>query len=101
VARNFFANWKSSAQGGFVLLAAIAGGIATLSDVQSQGLTMTTSETLGANARQAMIDIFRKKVPDGSRSVFWRTLQAARPGPCRWSCWHEVACCGHSALTCR
>ena len=61
MARGFFANWKFSAQTGFVLLAAIAGGIATLSDVQSQGLTMTTSETLGANARQAMIDIFRKK----------------------------------------
>jgi predicted SnoaL-like aldol condensation-catalyzing enzyme len=28
---------------------------------QSQGRTMTTSETLGATARQAMIDIFRKK----------------------------------------
>jgi predicted SnoaL-like aldol condensation-catalyzing enzyme len=34
-----------------------------LSDVQSQGLTMRTSDTLGANARQAMIDIFRKKDP--------------------------------------
>jgi len=28
---------------------------------QSQGRTMTTSDTLGATARQAMIDIFRKK----------------------------------------
>src|SRR6266853_994791 len=63
VARGFFANWNFSAQRGFVLLAVIAGGIGTLSDVQSQGLTMTTSDTLGANARQAMIDIFRKKDP--------------------------------------
>src|SRR5258708_13650579 len=63
VARGFFANWNFSAQRGFALLAVIAGGIGALSDVQSQGLTMTTSETLGANARQAMIDIFRKKDP--------------------------------------
>jgi predicted SnoaL-like aldol condensation-catalyzing enzyme len=32
-----------------------------LSLAQSQGRTMTTSDTLGATARQAMIDIFRKK----------------------------------------
>ena len=63
MARGFFANLKFSAHKGLVLLAAIAGGIGALSDVQSQGLTMTTSETLGANARQAMIDIFRKKDP--------------------------------------
>jgi len=63
VARGFFANWKFSVHRGFVLLAAIAGGIGALSDVQSQGLTMTTSDTLGANARRAMIDIFRKKDP--------------------------------------
>jgi predicted SnoaL-like aldol condensation-catalyzing enzyme len=63
VARGLFANWKFSAHRGLVWLAAIAGGIGALSDVQSQGLTMTTSETLGANARQAMIDIFRKKDP--------------------------------------
>jgi predicted SnoaL-like aldol condensation-catalyzing enzyme len=63
VARSFFANWKFSAHRGFVLLAAIAGCIGALSDVQSQGLTMTTSDTLGANARRAMIDIFRKKDP--------------------------------------
>ena len=63
MARGFFANLKFSAHRGLVLLAAIAGGIGALSDVQSQGLTMTTSETLGANARQAMIDIFRKKDP--------------------------------------
>ena len=63
MARGFFANWKFSVHRGFVLLAAIAGGIGALSDVQSQGLTMTTSDTLGANARRAMIDIFRKKDP--------------------------------------
>jgi predicted SnoaL-like aldol condensation-catalyzing enzyme len=46
------------------LLAFIASGIGTWSytmPAQSQGRTVTTSDTLGANARQAMIDIFRKK----------------------------------------
>jgi len=70
VARGLFANWKFSAQRGFALLAVIAGGIGTLSDVQSQGLTMTTSDTLGANARQAMIDIFRKKDPTSVERYF-------------------------------
>ena len=63
MARGFFANWNFSAQREFVLLAVIAGGIGTLSDVQSQGRTVTTSDMLGANARQAMIDIFRNKDP--------------------------------------
>jgi predicted SnoaL-like aldol condensation-catalyzing enzyme len=47
-----------------MLLAIIAGGIGTLSSVtpaQSQERTVMASESLGASARQAMIDIFRKK----------------------------------------
>jgi predicted SnoaL-like aldol condensation-catalyzing enzyme len=47
-----------------MLLAIIAGGIGILSCVtpaQSQERTVMASESLGANARQAMIDIFRKK----------------------------------------
>jgi predicted SnoaL-like aldol condensation-catalyzing enzyme len=47
-----------------MLLAIIAGGIGTLSSVtpaQSQERTVMASDTLGASARQAMIDIFRKK----------------------------------------
>jgi predicted SnoaL-like aldol condensation-catalyzing enzyme len=47
-----------------MLLAIIAGGIGTLSCVtpaQSQERTVMASESLGASARQAMIDIFRKK----------------------------------------
>jgi predicted SnoaL-like aldol condensation-catalyzing enzyme len=79
VARDFFANWKFSAQRGFVLLAAIAGGIATLSDVQSQGLTMTTSDTQGAKARQAMIDIFRKKDPTAVDRYFGEPLKQHDP----------------------
>jgi predicted SnoaL-like aldol condensation-catalyzing enzyme len=49
-----------------VLLAVIASGIGTLSDLapaQSQARSVTTSDTLGATARQAMIDIFRRKDP--------------------------------------
>jgi predicted SnoaL-like aldol condensation-catalyzing enzyme len=45
-------------------LAVIVAGIGALSDLvptQSQAQTLTTSDTLGAAARQAMIDIFRKK----------------------------------------
>jgi predicted SnoaL-like aldol condensation-catalyzing enzyme len=40
----------------------IAGGMLVWPSLaQSQGRTMTTSDSLGATARQAMIDIFRKK----------------------------------------
>lgn len=66
MARGWFANWQFTTRTGFVLLAVIASGIGTLSDVapaQSQARIVTTSDTLGATARQAMIDIFRKKDP--------------------------------------
>jgi predicted SnoaL-like aldol condensation-catalyzing enzyme len=46
------------------MLAIIAGSISTPLSValaQSEGRTVTASDTLGADARQAMIDIFRKK----------------------------------------
>jgi predicted SnoaL-like aldol condensation-catalyzing enzyme len=47
---------------GPTLLAVIAIAIATLSSgVGSKAQTVTTSDALGADARQAMIDIFRKK----------------------------------------
>ena len=66
MARAFFANRHFTAQKRFILLAVIASAMGTLSDkapAQSQGRTVTTSETLGANAREAMTDIFRKKDP--------------------------------------
>ena len=47
-----------------MLLGIIAGSIAIPPSValaQSEGRTVTASDTLGADARQAMIDIFRKK----------------------------------------
>jgi predicted SnoaL-like aldol condensation-catalyzing enzyme len=49
---------------GYMALAVIVAGIGALSDLvptQSQVQALTTSDTLGAVARQAMIDIFRKK----------------------------------------
>jgi len=47
-----------------VLLAVIGSGIGALSNAppaQPQAQTLTTSDTLGVNARQGMIDIFRRK----------------------------------------
>jgi predicted SnoaL-like aldol condensation-catalyzing enzyme len=64
MARGLFATWNFTAQRRAVLFAIVAGGIGTLSSVapaQSQGRTVAASDTLGASARQAMIDIFRKK----------------------------------------
>ncbi len=66
MARDLFANWNFTTRRKFMLLAVLASGIATLSDLvpaESQGRAVTTSDTLGADARQAMIDIFRKKDP--------------------------------------
>jgi predicted SnoaL-like aldol condensation-catalyzing enzyme len=59
-----FRNWYFTAHSGVMLLAVIASGFAALSAVapaQSRAEAVTASEILGANARQAMIDIFRKK----------------------------------------
>jgi predicted SnoaL-like aldol condensation-catalyzing enzyme len=50
----------------FMLLATVAGGLGALPDfapAQSQLRTVTTSDTLGGTAGQAMIEIFRKKDP--------------------------------------
>src|ERR1700729_1877786 len=63
MARDLFANCSFIAQG-FIVLAIIASGVATSlqsAPAQSQDSTVTTSDNLGANARQAMIDIFRNK----------------------------------------
>ena len=55
-----FDNWGFTAR--VILLVVVASAIAALSAAaQSQAEAVTASETLGANARQAMIDIFRKK----------------------------------------
>jgi predicted SnoaL-like aldol condensation-catalyzing enzyme len=64
VARGLFANSKFTAQGGAMLLAVVASGIAPLSSVapaQSQSRNVMASDMLGAKARQALIDIFRRK----------------------------------------
>jgi len=66
MARDLFTNWNFTTRRKFMLLAVLASGIATLWDLapaESQGRAVTTSDTLGVDARQAMIDIFRKKDP--------------------------------------
>jgi predicted SnoaL-like aldol condensation-catalyzing enzyme len=57
-------NCYFTVHGGVMLLAAIASGFAALSAMapaQSRAEAVTASENLGASARQAMIDVFRKK----------------------------------------
>jgi predicted SnoaL-like aldol condensation-catalyzing enzyme len=64
VVGGLFATWNFTAQREFMLLAVIASSIAILLApglAQSQDRNVTTPDALGANARQAMIDIFRKK----------------------------------------
>jgi predicted SnoaL-like aldol condensation-catalyzing enzyme len=60
-------DWNIVRRIGLVLVATfIAGGVAGLphaTTAQSQGDVVTLSDTLAANARQAMIDIFREKDP--------------------------------------
>ena len=62
--RGLFTNCSFIAQSGFIVLAIIASGVATSlhsAPAQSQDSTVMTSDNIGANARQAMIDIFRNK----------------------------------------
>jgi predicted SnoaL-like aldol condensation-catalyzing enzyme len=66
VARHLFATWNFTVRKTLVAAAAIAGGFAILlapALAQSQDRTVMTADTLGTNARQAMVDIFRKKDP--------------------------------------
>jgi hypothetical protein len=84
VARSLFTGWRFTAQKGCMLLAVIASGIGALSDVapaQSQGRTVTTSNTLGAKARQAMIDIFRKKDATAVNRYFGESFMQHDPNP--------------------
>jgi predicted SnoaL-like aldol condensation-catalyzing enzyme len=63
VARGPFANWHFIAQTAFIVLALIASGVeaSDTTPAQSQGRTVTNLDMLGTKARQAVIDIFRKK----------------------------------------
>jgi hypothetical protein len=63
VARGLFGNLRLIAQTAFIVLAVIASSVEApdTAPAQSQGRTVTNSDTLGAKARQAMIDIIRKK----------------------------------------
>jgi hypothetical protein len=62
VAVSFCKNWRFPALKGLVLLAvASAVSLSNAELARPEARTMTTTDTLGATARQAMIDIFRKK----------------------------------------
>src|SRR6201987_5391547 len=63
VARGLFANRRFIAHTAFIVLAVIASGVeaSDTAPAQSQGRTVTNSDMLGTKARQAVIDIFRKK----------------------------------------
>ena len=83
MARGFFANWKFAAQGGAMLLAGVASGIAALSSVapaQSQSRNVMAADTLGAKARQALIDIFRTKDAVAVDRYFGESLIQHDPG---------------------
>jgi predicted SnoaL-like aldol condensation-catalyzing enzyme len=63
---DLFATWSFSVKRAFTALSVIASSIAILlasALAQSQDRRVITTDALGANARQAMIDIFRKKDP--------------------------------------
>ena len=83
MARVLFANLTFIAQRGIILLAFIASGIGTLESApaRSQGRAVTTSDALGANARQAMVDIFRKKDATVVDRYFGESFITARPEP--------------------
>jgi predicted SnoaL-like aldol condensation-catalyzing enzyme len=64
VAKRTLADMNIASMRRVVLLAIVAGGVATslnAAAAQTRGQAVTMSDTLGASARQAMIDIFRKK----------------------------------------
>jgi predicted SnoaL-like aldol condensation-catalyzing enzyme len=66
VAGDLFATWNFTVQRAFMAVAVIASSIAILLSpalAQSQDRSAMTTDALAANARQAMIDIFRKKDP--------------------------------------
>jgi len=77
--KGFFRKLELLSSEGIRVAAVIAGGIGTLSDAQSQDRTVTTSDTLGANARQAMIDIFRKKDPTAVDRYFGERFKQHDP----------------------
>jgi predicted SnoaL-like aldol condensation-catalyzing enzyme len=81
VAIGFSKKQRFSMHNGLVLLA-IASAIAVLSGVtlaQPQTRPPTTSDTLGATARQAMIDIFRKKDATAVDRYFGETFTQHDP----------------------
>ncbi len=77
MARDLFATSNSTIQRVFMAVAVIASSFAILlapTPAQSQDRSVITTDTLGANARQAMIDIFRKKDPTAVDRYFAESL---------------------------
>jgi predicted SnoaL-like aldol condensation-catalyzing enzyme len=82
VTRGLFANRSFTAKSGFIVLAIVASSVAALlysAPARSQDSTVTTSDILGANARQAMIDIFRKKDATAVDRYFGETFMQHDP----------------------
>jgi predicted SnoaL-like aldol condensation-catalyzing enzyme len=77
VARGLFAKWNFTAQRAFMALTVIASGIGILpgsGSARSQDRTVAISDTLGANARRAMIEIFREKDPAAVDRYFGKSF---------------------------
>jgi predicted SnoaL-like aldol condensation-catalyzing enzyme len=77
VTKGLCAHINIARQRGLVLAAIVAGGVlASLGakTAQSEGYVVTTSDTLGATARQAMIDIFREKDPTAVDRYFGKSF---------------------------
>jgi predicted SnoaL-like aldol condensation-catalyzing enzyme len=82
MARDLFATSYSTIQRLFMAVAVIASSFAILlapTPAQSQDRSVMTTDALGANARQAMIDIFRKKDPTAVDRYFAESLMQHDP----------------------
>jgi len=85
---------------GFMVLAVVATSLGPVgrSAGAIAGQTLTTSDTLGATARQAMIDIFRKRMRQQSAGISaHRSYSMTRPS--RMASRNDVYCDGNSELT--
>jgi hypothetical protein len=73
--RNLFAAGGSTAM--IAMVGSASSSLARSAASQTSLDLSTTPDTLGAKARQAMIDIFRKEGCDSSRSAFWQIVHTA------------------------
>jgi hypothetical protein len=98
MAKGLFATWNFTVHRGIMLLAVVASGIGT-SSYAAQERTVTTSDTLGATARQAMSDIFQKKDATAVDRYFGESFIQHDPEHRRRSCRDEVFCRGSGEFT--